>query len=423
MPTNLNRVIFTEEMRKDYTILCPQMSPIHFDLLEPAFRACGYNFEVLDNDNRHSVDIGLKYVNNDACYPSLCVVGQIMDALLSGKYDLHKVAVVITQTGGGCRATNYIGFIRRALEKAGMEYIPVVSINMGGIETNPGFKLDANLLTRAAFGAIFGDIFMRCVYHMRPYEKEPGSVNAVHQKWIKKCQDFLSTKKLPNYFTFRKMCREIVEDFDRIPITDEKKPRVGIVGEILVKFAPAANNHLVELLESEGAEAVVPDLLDFMLYCFYNQIYKAEHLGTKKSTAKIAKMGIWAVEKIRGAATDALKKSKNFTPPSSIYDLVSYAEPIVSIGNQTGEGWFLTGEMVELIHEGVNNIVCTQPFGCLPNHVVGKGVIKELRRRYPQSNVVAIDYDPGASEVNQLNRIKLMLSTAQKNLKKGPNIQ
>lgn len=423
MPTNLNRVIFTEEMRKDYTILCPQMSPIHFDLLEPAFRSCGYNFEVLDNDNRHSVDIGLKYVNNDACYPSLCVVGQIMDALLSGKYDLHKVAVVITQTGGGCRATNYIGFIRRALEKAGMEYIPVVSINMGGIETNPGFKLDANLLTRAAFGAIFGDIFMRCVYHMRPYEKEPGSVNAIHQKWIKKCQDFLSTKKLPNYFTFRKMCREIVEDFDRIPITDEKKPRVGIVGEILVKFAPAANNHLVELLESEGAEAVVPDLLDFMLYCFYNQIYKAEHLGTKKSTAKIAKMGIWAVEKIRGAATDALKKSKNFTPPSSIYDLVSYAEPIVSIGNQTGEGWFLTGEMVELIHEGVNNIVCTQPFGCLPNHVVGKGVIKELRRRYPQSNVVAIDYDPGASEVNQLNRIKLMLSTAQKNLKKEQNLR
>ena len=423
MPTNLNRVIFTEEMRKDYTILCPQMSPIHFDLLEPAFRACGYNFEVLDNDNRHSVDIGLKYVNNDACYPSLCVVGQIMDALLSGKYDLHKVAVVITQTGGGCRATNYIGFIRRALEKAGMEYIPVVSINMGGIETNPGFKLDANLLTRAAFGAIFGDIFMRCVYHMRPYEKEPGSVNAVHQKWIKKCQNFLSTKKLPNYFTFRKMCREIVDDFDRIPITDEKKPRVGIVGEILVKFAPAANNHLVELLESEGAEAVVPDLLDFMLYCFYNQIYKAEHLGTKKSTAKIAKMGIWAVEKIRGAATDALKKSKNFTPPSSIYDLVSYAEPIVSIGNQTGEGWFLTGEMVELIHEGVNNIVCTQPFGCLPNHVVGKGVIKELRRRYPQSNVVAIDYDPGASEVNQLNRIKLMLSTAQKNLKKEQNLR
>ena len=418
-PTSLNRVIFTEKMRKDYTILCPQMSPIHFELLQPAFRACGYNFEILDNDNRHSIDVGLKYVNNDACYPSLCVVGQIMDALLSGKYDLHKVAVVITQTGGGCRATNYIGFIRRALEKAGLEYIPVVSINMSGLESNPGFQLNAELLIRAAYGAIFGDIFMRCVYRMRPYEKETGSVNALHRKWVKICQDFLSSKKLPGYFKFRRLCRQIIEEFDAVPVTDEKKPRVGIVGEILVKFAPMANNHLVELLEAEGAEAVVPDLLDFMLYCFYNQIYKAEHLGTKKSSASTARLAIWAIGQVRGAAASAFKKSRHFAPPASIYDLVSYAEPIVSIGNQTGEGWFLTGEMVELIHQGVNNIVCTQPFGCLPNHVVGKGVIKELRRRYPESNVVAIDYDPGASEVNQLNRIKLMLSTAQKNMKKG----
>ena len=418
-PTSLNRVIFTEKMRKDYTILCPQMSPIHFELLQPAFRACGYNFEILDNDNRHSIDVGLKYVNNDACYPSLCVVGQIMDALLSGKYDLHKVAVVITQTGGGCRATNYIGFIRRALEKAGLEYIPVVSINMSGLESNPGFQLNAELLIRAAYGAIFGDIFMRCVYRMRPYEKETGSVNALHRKWVKICQDFLSSKKLPGYFKFRRLCRQIIEEFDAVPVTDEKKPRVGIVGEILVKFAPMANNHLVELLEAEGAEAVVPDLLDFMLYCFYNQIYKAEYLGTKKSSASTARLAIWAIGQVRGAAASAFKKSRHFAPPASIYDLVSYAEPIVSIGNQTGEGWFLTGEMVELIHQGVNNIVCTQPFGCLPNHVVGKGVIKELRRRYPESNVVAIDYDPGASEVNQLNRIKLMLSTAQKNMKKG----
>lgn len=418
-PTSLNRVIFTEEMRKDYTILCPQMSPIHFELLQPAFRACGYNFEILDNDNRHSIDVGLKYVNNDACYPSLCVVGQIMDALLSGKYDLHKVAVVITQTGGGCRATNYIGFIRRALEKAGLEYIPVISINMSGLESNPGFQLNAELLIRAAYGAIFGDIFMRCVYRMRPYEKETGSVNALHRKWVKICQDFLSSKKLPGYFKFRRLCRQIIEEFDAVPVTDEKKPRVGIVGEILVKFAPMANNHLVELLEAEGAEAVVPDLLDFMLYCFYNQIYKAEYLGTKKSSASTARLAIWAIGQVRGAAASAFKKSRHFAPPASIYDLVSYADPIVSIGNQTGEGWFLTGEMVELIHQGVNNIVCTQPFGCLPNHVVGKGVIKELRRRYPESNVVAIDYDPGASEVNQLNRIKLMLSTAQKNMKKG----
>ena len=258
---------------------------------------------------------------------------------------------------------------------------------------------------------------MRCVYRMRPYEKEPGSVNAVHQKWVTKCREFVSRKHM-SYFTFCKMCREIVKEFDAIPVTDVKKPRVGIVGEILVKFAPAANNHLVELLESEGAEAVVPDLIDFILYCFYNQIYKAEFLGKSKKAAIISKAGIWAVEKLRSSAAKALEKSTHFEPPTSIYRLVEYAEPIVNIGNQTGEGWFLTGEMVELIHSGVNNIVCTQPFGCLPNHVVGKGVIKELRKRYPLSNIVAIDYDPGASEVNQLNRIKLMLSTAQKNLKK-----
>ncbi|MCQ2080273.1 MAG: 2-hydroxyacyl-CoA dehydratase [Lachnospiraceae bacterium] len=411
----INKVQFTEEMKKDYTILCPQMSPIHFDILEPAFKACGYNFEVLGNDNRRAVDVGLKYVNNDACYPSLMVVGQLMDALLSGKYDLNKVALIMTQTGGGCRATNYIGFIRRALQKAGMSQIPVISLNLGGIETNPGFKLNKDLLMRAAYAVTFGDIFMRCVYRMRPYEVNEGEVNEVHEKWKKKCSEFVSKKHM-NFFTFRKMCKEIVEDFDAIPIKDIKKPRVGIVGEILVKFAPAANNYLVELLEKEGAEAVVPDLLDFMLYCFYNQIYKASYLGTSKKTSIISRLGINALEFLRGAASSALEKSKNFYPPASIYETVKNAKSIVDIGNQTGEGWFLTGEMVELIHAGVNNIVCTQPFACLPNHVVGKGVIKALRKEYPLSNIVAIDYDPGASEVNQLNRIKLMLSTAQKNL-------
>lgn len=411
----IEKVAFTEEMRKDYTILCPQMSPIHFDILEPAFCACGYHFEVLGNDNKHSVDVGLKYVNNDACYPSLFVVGQIMEALLSGKYDLNRIAIIMTQTGGGCRATNYIAFIRRALEKAGMSHIPVISLNMAGLESNPGFKLDTNLLLRALYGAIFGDIFMRCIYRMRPYEKVPGSVNALHQKWLVKCQQFVSARHM-NFFTFRKMCRQIIRDFDAIEITDVIKPKVGVVGEILVKFLPAANNYLVELLEAEGAEAVVPDLLDFMLYCFYNQIYKAQELGTSKKAARLSALGIKAMEFFRGAAAHEFAKSKHFTPPAHIRDLVRYAEGIVSIGNQTGEGWFLTGEMLELIHSGASNIVCTQPFGCLPNHVVGKGVIKAIRREYPQSNIVAIDYDPGASEVNQLNRIKLMLSTAYKNL-------
>ena len=414
----INKVSFTEDMRKEYTILCPQMSPIHFEIMQAGFEACGYHFEVLDNDNRHAVDVGLKYVNNDACYPSLMVVGQIMDALLSGRYDLNKIAIIMTQTGGGCRATNYVGFIRRALETAGMSQIPVISLNLAGIESNPGFHLNAELLMRAAYSALFGDIFMRCVYRMRPYEKEAGSVNALHAKWVEKCRNFVSRRHM-NPLTFQKMCRQIIREFDAVPIHENlRKPKVGIVGEILVKFAPAANNHLVELLEAEGAEAVVPDLLDFMLYCFYNQIYKADHLGTSRKAAVFSGLGIRALEKLRGAAAKEFEKSKHFTPPVSIYKLVEYAEPIVNIGNQTGEGWFLTGEMVELIHSGVNNIVCTQPFGCLPNHVVGKGVIKELRKRFPLSNIVAIDYDPGASEVNQLNRIKLMLSTAQKNLKK-----
>jgi len=408
-----NRVIFDEEMRKKYTILCPQMSPIHFDLLEPAFASCGYNFVVMQNDNRHAVEMGLKYVNNDACYPSLWVVGQIMDELLSGKYDLDKVAVIMSQTGGGCRATNYVSFIRRALKKAGMEQIPVVSLNLSKLEANPGFHIDANMLVRAAYAVIFGDIFMRCVYRMRPYEKFAGSVNACHQKWLEECKKFI-TSKHPSLFKFERMCKDIVEDFDQIEITDVAKPRVGIVGEILVKFAPAANNHLVKLLEDEGAEAVVPDLMDFMLYCFYNQIYKAENIGTSKKAALLCKFGIWAIEKLRSSASLALKKSVHFYPPTDIYETVEYAKPIVDIGNQTGEGWFLTGEMVELIKNGASNIVCTQPFGCLPNHVVGKGVIKQMRHLYPGCNIVAIDYDPGASEVNQLNRIKLMLSTAQK---------
>ena len=417
-PTNFDRVIFTEEMKnKGYTILVPQMSPLHFDMFHAAFATSGYNIEVLTNDNKHSVDVGLKYVNNDACYPSLCVVGQLMEAVLSGKYDTDHLALMMTQTGGGCRATNYVGFIRRALEKAGYGHIPVISLNLSGMEPNPGFKITLKLGMRILYGALFGDIFMRCIYRMRPYEITPGSVEAVHQKWLKKCQDFIMSKH-PSFGTYKRMCREMIEEFDNIPIHEERKPRVGVVGEILVKFAPTANNHLVELLEHEGAEAVVPDLLDFMYYCFYNQIYKAEHLGMSKKTARNSKLGIEAMNFVRSAPAKALAKSKHFEAPANIYDLVKYAQDIVSIGNQTGEGWFLTGEMLELIHSGTPNIVCTQPFGCLPNHVVGKGVIKALRHRYPMSNIVAIDYDPGASEVNQLNRIKLMLSTANKNLKK-----
>ena len=414
-PSSIEKAVFTEKMRKDYTILCPQMSPIHFNILEPAFNSEGYHLEILGNDNKDAVDVGLKYVNNDACYPSLMVVGQIMQALLSGKYDTHKTAVIMTQTGGGCRASNYIGFIRRALKKVGMEYVPVISLNLSGLESNPGFKITPKLALRVVFGAVFGDILMKCLYRMRPYEKVKGSANRLHKKWEKICIDFVSGPKI-SFKKYKQICRTMIRDFDRLPITDEKKPRVGIVGEILVKFLPAANNHLAELLEREGAEAVCPDLIDFFMYSFYNANFKAEHLGTKKSTAALCNLGIKAINWLRSAASKEFAKSVHFTPPADIRDLAKYASPIVSVGNQTGEGWFLTGEMMELIHGGVMNIVCIQPFACLPNHIVGKGVIKAIRKEYPKANIVAVDYDPGASEVNQLNRIKLMLSTAVKNL-------
>ncbi len=411
LPANYERVLFTREMKDEYTVLCPQMSPIHFELIEAAFKSVGYKLELLHNDGTKAINTGLKYVNNDACYPSLMVVGQVMDALLSGKYDLNRTAVIMSQTGGGCRATNYVGFIRRALKKAGMEQVPVISINLSGFEPNPGFKVSPRLATGIIYSALLGDVFMKCLYRMRPYEKVAGSANALYEELMEECVTFIEGRT-HSYFKYASLCRKIVESFDALPITDEVKPRVGVVGEILVKFMPAANNFLVDLLEAEGAEAVVPDLTDFLLYCFYNQIYKADYLGVPAKARRRAKLGIKAVEMLRAPAAKALEKSRHFVPPAKIEDTAKAASEIVSIGNQTGEGWFLTGEMLELIHLGAPNIVCTQPFGCLPNHVVGKGVIKELRRRYPQSNIVAIDYDPGASEVNQLNRIKLMLSTA-----------
>ena len=412
-----NRIEFTKEMRKNYTILCPQMTPIHFDLLEPAFHSCGYHVVVLP-ESKHSIDIGLKYVNNDACYPSLIVVGQIMDALLSGKYDLNHIAIFMSQTGGGCRASNYIGFIRRALEKAGMGHIPVISLNLAGLESNSGFRITPKMLWKALQAVVYGDVFMRVLYRTRPYEAIPGSANQLHEKWKKICIQSLSKPGMGSKFEFNRNIRGIIREFDDLTVLDKKKPRVGVVGEILVKFLPTANNHIVDLLEKEGAEAVMPDLLDFLLYCFYNSNFKADKLGMKTSTARLCNIGIAFLEYFRRIAKRELEKSRHFDPPSTIEQLAKMADPFVSLGNQTGEGWFLTGEMLELIHSGVNNIVCTQPFGCLPNHIVGKGVIKELRHQYPNSNIIAVDYDPGASEVNQLNRIKLMLATAQKNLEK-----
>ncbi|MDO4803303.1 MAG: acyl-CoA dehydratase activase-related protein [Lachnospiraceae bacterium] len=420
--SEFKRIAFTEKMREEYTILCPQMSPIHFRLLETAFNSSGFRLEVLSNDNRSAVDMGLKYVNNDACYPSLLVIGQIMDALLSGKYDTHKVAVVMSQTGGGCRASNYIGFIRRALKKAGLEYVPVLSLNFNGFEPQPGFKIGIPALTKLAYSIVLGDVLMKCLYRMRPYERVKGSANRKYEHWTAVCKNYL-WKPVPTLPEFYILCKKIIRDFDKLPITDEKKPRVGIVGEILVKFSPAANNHLVELLEKEGAEAVVPDLMDFFNYSFYNLNFKVENLGFAWKSKVATNIGIWGITRLRAAANREFAKSRHFIPSADIAHLAEMASPITSTGNQTGEGWFLTGEMLELIQAGVPNIVCIQPFACLPNHIVGKGVIKEIRNRYPEANIAAVDYDPGASEVNQLNRIKLMLTTAEKRMNYQESVQ
>ena len=405
------RVEFTEEMRKRHTILAPQMSPIHFRILTHAFRESGYNLEILQETNQEAVSEGLKYVNNDACYPSIIVIGQILHALNSGKYDIENTSVMITQTGGGCRATNYIGMLRKALKEAGYENVPVISLNFAGLESNPGFKISWPLVKRAMMALVYGDALMRCLYKVRPYEVKKGSANALYERWNERC---IGAMKKASFSEFRKNLRELVHDFDTLPVTDEVKPRVGLVGEILVKFHPVANNYAVEVVESEGGEAVMPDLIDFFLFFCYNANAKYKLLSGSWKNRLAHNAAIKAIEWFRGPLKKALKGTK-FGVPGDIFELAEKTEKIISTGNICGEGWFLTGEMLELMEEGVNNIICMQPFACLPNHVTGKGVMRELKRRNPQSNIVAVDYDPGASQVNQLNRIKLMIATAFEN--------
>ena len=408
------RKIFSKEMKKKHTIIAPQMSPIHFLFLETAMKACGYNFEILHQVESGAIEEGLKYVNNDACYPSIIVSGQLIKALKSGKYDLNNTSVMISQTGGGCRASNYISFIRKALIDEGLSHVPVISFNLVGLEKNPGFKVSLKMLNRTLIALVYGDLLMRVLYRIRPYEKIKGSAEILYNSFVKKCNDSIKTG---NLLTFRKLIKEIVEKFDALEIRNQPKPRVGLVGEILVKFHPTANNNIVDVVEREGAEAVMPDLIDFFLYSAYDGIFKYNYLSGSFAKNIKNRIIIEFIELYRRGLKKALKESKRFSPPPSIYELAKSAKEILSLGNQTGEGWFLTAEMIELIDCGAENIVCMQPFACLPNHVTGKGMIRELKRRYPHANIAAIDYDPGASEVNQLNRIKLMLSVAFKNLK------
>lgn len=409
------KVLFTKEMKKTHTILAPQMSPIHFQFLEEAFKASGYNVEVLPSVDKEAIDEGLKYVNNDACYPSIIVVGQLMKAIKSGKYDVNNTSLIITQTAGGCRATNYIAFIRKALKDAGLSNIPVISLNFAGLEKNPGFKFTPGLINKLLIALVYGDLLMKVLYRVRPYEKIKGSANLLYNTWVEKCKESVRNGR---HKEFKENIYNIVRDFDNLKITDEKKPKVGLVGEILVKYHPTANNDIVDIVEREGAEAVVPDLIGFLLYAAYGASFRYSHLSGKKIDAVLNNGAIKLIEFYRRHMKKALSESKRFHPPVSIEELAELASGVLSIGNQTGEGWYLTAEMIELILSGAQNIVCMQPFACLPNHVTGKGMIKELKRRYPKANITAVDYDPGASEVNQINRIKLMLSTAFDEFKK-----
>ena len=413
------KVPFTEEMREaGYTILCPQMAPIHFDLIKEVFRAGGYNLELLPSTDRGAVEAGLRYVNNDICYPSILVTGQIMEAIESGRYDLSKTAVVITQTGGGCRATNYIALIRKALRDSGHADIPVISLSAVKLdENNPGFKLTVPLLKSCVYSVLFGDLMMQMLYRTRPYEAEEGAANELFEDFMERA------RRLAPTFTrrsFTKLSREAITAFDTLPLTGEgSKPRVGVVGEILVKFHPTANNHVVDVIEAEGCEAVVPGLLDFFLYSMSNAQVQKDELGSSAAARASMDAAIGLVDWMRKPVDEMLEKSVRFERPEPISVMQDKARQILSLCNNMGEGWLLTAEMLDLIDHGAPNIICTQPFACLPNHVVGKAVIKELRRLHPESNIVAVDYDPGASEVNQLNRIKLMISVAKENMRAG----
>ena len=409
-----NKNLFTKEMKKDWTILAPQMSPIHFQFIEKAARASGYNIYVLPANDKEAIEEGIKYVNNDACYPSILVIGQMINALKSGKYDPNKTALIISQTGGGCRATNYVGFLKKGLREAGFPNVPIISLNVLGMERQPGFKISYRLIKKLMMGVIYGDLFIRVLYRVRPYETVKGSANKLYEYYREKA---FKNVENGNKNEMNKLVKEIVKAFDTLEINDEVKPKVGIVGEILVKYHPTANNNIVDVLEKEGAEVVVPELLDFFLYCCYNSKFKNRYLSGSSIVKTGCDIAISYIESYRKVVKKELQNSERFGYPSSINNLAKKAANVVSLGNQTGEGWLLTGEMVELIESDVNNIVCIQPFACLPNHITGKGMIKALKSKYPLANIVAVDYDPGASEVNQLNRIKLMMSVAFKNLK------
>ena len=405
------RLLFTEEMRKEYTILIPQMLPVHFGLFAKLLQRTGYNVAILNNEGRDVVDSGLKYVHNDACYPALLVIGQMIDAIQNGGYDPHKVALLITQTGGGCRASNYIHMLRKALKKAGLEYIPVLSLSFG-LEKNPGFHWSVGLIRRLVYGIIYGDLIMNVANQIRPYEVNAGDTTAKVEWWLNELLDRFDRGKGMSRSQMRSILDEMCADFKTIPVAGEPKVRVGVVGEIYIKFSSLGNNRLEQFLLEEGAEPVVPGLTDFVIFKIYNRVSDIEMFGGSKAKYALCKFFMGYVEKGQGDMIAALEKA-GFRAPGTFADLHKLVKGYLNDGVKMGEGWLLTAEMLELIHSGTPNIVCAQPFGCLPNHIVGKGMIRVLKDDYPDSNIVAVDYDPGATKINQENRIKLMLANAR----------
>lgn len=407
-----NFVPFTEDMRQTHTILIPGMLPLHFSLLQAALASCGYKAEILQNTGREVVETGLKYVNNDICYPALLVIGQLLNALESGKYDLQKTALILTQTGGGCRASNYIYLLRKALEKAGFSNIPVISLNVNGLEKQPGFHLNANMLRKFLAALIYGDALMYLTNKVRPYEVVQGATDELAQKWLNKLSDAFANGKAQAMSSIQKLTKAIVSEFADVPIVNRPKTRVGIVGEIYIKYAALGNNNLEKFLQKQDCEYMLPGVLNFVMYCVDTYLTDYKLYGGSFWKYGANKGAMLYLKHLESILHNALNTAP-FSAPASYEETKSLVKGIIGYGNNMGEGWLLTAEMLELVHSGYTNIICAQPFGCLPNHIAGRGMINKIKEIAEEANILAIDYDASASKVNQENRIKLMLATAK----------
>ena len=407
------RLLFTEEMKKEYTILMPQMLPVHFSMMKKCLELEGFKCDMLTSNHRGIVDTGLKYVHNDTCYPALLVIGQLIEAVESGRYDPHKVALIITQTGGGCRASNYIHLLRKALKKAGLEYVPVISLNLSGLDKNPGFKVGLKFLVRMIYAMMYGDMIVQMANQCRPYELEQGATQCKIDKWVDELVEQFKDLKGVTKKSFLQNLDAIADDFAAIPVTGEKKIRVGVVGEIYIKYSPLGNNNLEDFLLAEGCEPVVPGLIDFAIFKTNNRVVDVELYGGNPFKRLVCTILQKFMEKRQKWLIAAIRKKPRFCAPEPFSEIYKKIPGYLGYGNKMGEGWLLTGEMLELIDDGITNIVCTQPFGCLPNHIAGKGMVRAIKNRHPEANIVAIDYDPGATRINQENRIKLMLANAR----------